>query len=138
VSWIATSISPKRGAAVEAVRSFVAVATITSRQLLPNVSARHLPPTVRQQLEAQRWERTRETVEIVKAALTDALIDTFAVAGPPEMVRGRLTSLNDAGIDQVSLLLTPVRGQTMEDAIDQAARVIGVFAPETPPREGVG
>lgn len=117
VSWLATSISPDPAAAADAVRSFVAVAVLTSRRLVPAIAST-LPGEVRAFLEGHGWVRSRETVEAVQTGLSREHFDSFALLGSVERCRAQIETLTALPLAQVSLLLVAPRGSTIEEQME--------------------
>jgi 5,10-methylenetetrahydromethanopterin reductase len=117
VSWLPTCISSDRALAADAVRSFVAVAVITSRSLVPDIG-KTLPTSTQEFLARHGWVRSAVTVDAVKTALTQQHFETFALVGSTELVRARIGELVSLPLAQISVLLTPPPGGSIEEQME--------------------
>jgi 5,10-methylenetetrahydromethanopterin reductase len=122
-AWIYAAAHEAEEAAQDAVRFIVALSIVASRPVLEEIGVR-LPERLAAYLTAHNFSLSREVVAGAGPLLPAELIAQFSVAGTPATCRRRLAELAAAGLDEIALLVHPVRGQSSEEAVDVWRRIV--------------
>lgn len=120
MAWLYISVSDDRAAARTAVSKMVLASLITSRPILDKLGIL-IPESLRNHLDRTGWRYPRETPEQASALLPDHVVDAFAVHGTPADCVAQLQAVRRAGIDHVSFVLFPARGDTLNHVAERIA-----------------
>jgi 5,10-methylenetetrahydromethanopterin reductase len=115
-AWIYAATHPDGAAARQAVAFVVALSVMASRAVLDQIGVA-VPEPLARHAAAHDWRLAPDVVAGAAAHLSPALIADFSVAGRPEACVEPLRRLAAAGLDELALLVHPVGGQTIEDAV---------------------
>lgn len=113
MSWLYTSVADDPAQARIAVSKIVLASLITSRPILDTLGL-ELPAKLREHLDETGWRYPRETPAEASALLPDHIVDAFAIYGTPEQAQERLAAVRACGIDHVTFVLFPPKGETYE------------------------
>lgn len=116
VAWCATAVSHDRSLAVDAVKSVVAVAVFNHRRRLEELGVK-LTAEMLSILTRHSWQRTGDSVAALSEVLSDEVVDTFAVVGPPAACVERVRALASQGISQMGVLVRPPRTSSIEEQV---------------------
>jgi 5,10-methylenetetrahydromethanopterin reductase len=120
VSWLYTSVSKDRHAALDAVRVGVAVALLGSHDILDQIGV-ELPAAVLAHMRSTGYRFDRSTLMQLGAMLPDELIKRFSVAGTLSDVVEQLAEIRELGMTQAALWPFPATGASLHDLL----RVLG-------------
>jgi 5,10-methylenetetrahydromethanopterin reductase len=112
VSWLYTSVSEDREAALDAVRVGVAVALSGSHNILEQIGI-ELPGAVLSHMESSGYRFDRPALAKLGALLPEELIRRLSVAGTVEEVVEQLTEIRELGMNQVALWPFPTSGSNL-------------------------
>jgi alkanesulfonate monooxygenase SsuD/methylene tetrahydromethanopterin reductase-like flavin-dependent oxidoreductase (luciferase family) len=100
---LACAVDDDGAAARDEIRGYVSVAAMTARHLPEKTVAPALRDDLERLKEAQDYHRHGSAHAPQADVVTDAIVDSFAVAGTPVEVATRLRELSALGIDGFSL-----------------------------------
>jgi 5,10-methylenetetrahydromethanopterin reductase len=121
--WLHTAIADDRQAARDAVKMIIVGVLLSSRPILDQLGLT-LDDELSSVLAQTRYIHGSEDVLRAAAMLSDDLVDTFAVAGPPDEVASRLIELRDAGVNHFALKPWLVPGQSLLHYCERIAKEV--------------
>jgi len=120
ISWLYTSVSDDRDAALDAVRVGVAVALSGSMNILEQIGI-ELPGNVKAHMRERSYRFDRESLAELGALLPVELIRRFSVAGTVADVVEQLNEVKALGMTQAALWPFPARGSSLPSLLDVLA-----------------
>ena len=125
-AWVYCAVDDDPAAALDAIRPQVATSLATSRPILADLGL-ELPAGYARRMEELGWSLEEEAVRDAGAAIPEATLRFFGLAGTPADCAEGLRGLLEAfpGIAQVAIVPAPPRGATAVDVLRRfAAEVI--------------
>jgi 5,10-methylenetetrahydromethanopterin reductase len=123
VGWVYAATDPRPEEARRAVARTVALSLIASHPVVDRLGL-PLSDGLRDYLDHHQWRVHPDVIRGAAALLDAPVFDEFAVAGDPDSCARAFTSLAEAGLDEVVLLVHPTSGQTVEEAVRAFARIL--------------
>lgn len=123
VAWIFISVDDDSSRARAAVERMVLAAIVSSRPILDQLGIR-LADELVAGLDATDWAYPTDA-SVAAKLLDDDTVSAFSVSGTPDECVDQLKFLREAGVDQVSFVIMPPQGSSVDDVIELiAAEVI--------------
>ncbi len=130
VAWVYAAAADRPEEARRAVARTVALSLVASHPVLDRLGLR-LPEALRDYLDRHRWRLRPDVIQEAAGLLDGPVFEEFAVAGAPDSCAAALTRLAASGVDEIVLLVHPVAGQSVEEAVTEFAQILrraGVLA----------